>query len=436
MTATKGKPGQQLYRNARIMDPATGLDMHGDLLVQNGRIVRTGKGLPPPQKDGPIIDCQGYVLTPGLVDSRVFIGEPGGEHRETIKTAGKAAAAGGVTTMVMMPDTSPVVDDVSLLEFVRKTAKSKSKVRILPAAAITRGLMGQEMTEFGLLRDAGAVAFTDGHKMVSDAQVMRRALTYAGDFDALIMGPHRDASLGRGVMNAGLNATRMGLSGIPREAEIIPLERDMRLVAMTKGRFHASSLSTSDSVDVIARAKDKGLDVSAGVALANLTLNETDIGDYRTFFRVSPPLRDEKDRLAMVEGIKNGTLDIICSNHDPQEEDTKRLPFAEAADGAVGLETLLAAALRLYHGADVPLMRVLECLTVAPARRLGLKCGRLEKGARADLILLDPDYPWVLDDNELHSRSRNTPFQNARFSGRVLKTIVLGRTVFELKERH
>lgn len=298
MTATKGKPGQQLYRNARIMDPATGLDMHGDLLVQNGRIVRTGKDLPPPKKDGAIIECEGHVLAPGLVDSRVFIGEPGGEHRETIKTAGKAAAAGGVTTMVMMPDTSPVIDDVSLLEFVRKTAKSKSKVRILPAAAITRGLQGQEMTEFGLLRDAGAVAFTDGHKMVSDAQVMRRALTYAGDFGALLMGPHRDPSLGRGVMNAGLNATRMGLSGIPREAEIIPLERDMRLVSMTKGCFHASSLSTSDSVEIIARAKDKGLDVSAGVALANLTLNETDIGDYRTFFRVSPPLRDEQDRVA------------------------------------------------------------------------------------------------------------------------------------------
>lgn len=435
MTATRGKPGQQLYRNARIMDPATGLDIHGDLLVENGRIVRTGKDLAPPKKNGAVIQCDGHVLTPGLVDSRVFIGEPGGEHRETIKSAGKAAAAGGVTTLAMMPDTEPVIDDVSVLEFVRKTAKSKSKVRVLPTASITRGLEGKEMTEFGLLRDAGAIAFTDGRKTVGDAQVMRRALTYAGDFGALLMGAHRDHALGSGVMNAGLNATRLGLSGQPREAEIIPLERDMRLVAMTKGRFHASSLSTSDSVEIIARAKDKGLDVTAGVPLANLALNETDIGDYRTFFRVSPPLRDEQDRLAMVQGIKDGTLDMICSNHDPQEEDTKRLPFADAADGAVGLETLLAVALRLYHSGDVPLMRVLECLSLAPARRLGLKCGCLAKGARADLILFDPDYPWVLEDTKLHSRSRNTPFQGARLSGRVLKTIVLGRTVFQLEDQ-
>ena len=403
--------------------------------MEKGRIIQLGKNLPKKdlKKSCKIIDCKAKILSPGLVDSRVFIGEPGGEHRETIKSAGKAAAAGGVTTLVMMPDTNPVIDDVSLVQFIRQTAYEKSPIRILPAAALSRGLNGKEMTEFGLLKDAGAIAFTDGRKTVASAQMMRRALTYARDFDCLIMAAHRDAALGGGVMNAGTNATRMGLAGIPREAEIIPLERDMRLVAMTNGRYHASTLSTSDSVDVIARAKDNKLDVSAGVAIANLALNETDIGSYRTFFKVSPPLRMEDDRLAMIEGIRSGAIDIICSNHDPHDVDTKRLPFAEAADGAVGLESLLAASLRLYHTDNVPLMRVLECLSTAPARRLSLKCGSLKIGRRADMILFDPDMPWVMKEKELHSRSKNTAFEDARFQGRVLRTIVGGRTVFKLE---
>jgi len=428
-------PRQRLFVNARVMDPSQNLDTHGDVLVEKGKIAKIGKDLPRNNlhKSCKTIDCKGLILSPGLIDSRVFIGEPGGEHRETIKSAGKAAAAGGVTTLVMMPDTNPVIDDVSLVQFIRQTAHEKSKVRILPAAALSRGLNGEQMTEFGLLKDAGAIAFTDGRKTVANAQMMRRALTYARDFDGLIMASHRDATLGGGVMNAGLNATRMGLAGIPREAEIIPLERDMRLVAMTNGRYHASTLSTSDAVEVIARGKDQKLDISAGVAIANLALNETDIGSYRTFFKVSPPLRMEDDRLAMIEGIRSGAIDIICSNHDPHDVDTKRLPFAEAADGAVGLETLLAASLRLYHTNDVPLMRVLECLTTAPARRLGLKCGSLKIGRRADMILFDPDTPWVMKENELHSRSKNTAFEDARFQGRVLRTIVGGRSVFKLE---
>jgi len=425
-------PRQRLFINARVIDPSQGLDIHSDVLVNHGKIAQIGKDLPRNDlsKSCKIIDCKGLILSPGLVDSRVFIGEPGGEHRETIKTAGKAAAAGGVTSLVMMPDTSPVIDDVSLVEFIRQTALEKSKIRILPSAALSRGLLGSEMTEFGLLRDAGAVCFTDGRKTVESAQMMRRALTYAGDFDGLIMAASRDASLGGGVMNAGFNATRLGLPGIPKEAEIIPLERDMRLVAMTKGKYHASCISVRDSVDVISRAKDTGLDVSAGIAIANLALNETDIGSYRTFFKVSPPLRHEDDRQAMIEGIRNGAIDMICSNHDPQDVDTKRLPFSEAADGAIGLESLLAAALRLYHTDGVPLLRVLECLSTAPAKRLGLPCGTLKTGAPADMILFDPDMPWVMNEEDLRSRSKNTAFEGARFQGRVLKTIVAGRTVF------
>ncbi|MGI9365492.1 MAG: dihydroorotase [Rhizobiaceae bacterium] len=425
-------PKQRLFVNARVIDPAQNLDIHGDVLVNRGKIAAIGKSLPRDKLNPSckIVDCNGMVLAPGLVDSRVFIGEPGGEHRETIKSASRAAASGGVTSLVMMPDTNPVIDDVSLVQFVRQTAREKSRIRILPSAALSKEQQGQEMTEFGLLSSAGAVAFTDGRKTVNSAQMMRRALTYAGDFDALIMAATRDRSLGGGVMNAGLNATRMGLPGIPREAEIIPLERDMRLVAMTRGKYHASTISTSTSVEVVSRARDAKLDVSAGVAIANIALNETDIGSYRTFFRVSPPLRSEDDRRAMVEGIRSGAIDLICSNHDPQDVDTKRLPFSEAADGAVGLESLLAASLRLYHSDDVPLMRLLECLSTAPAKRLGLKSGTLKKGAVADMILFDPDLPWILHEDELKSRSRNTAFEGARFQGRVLKTIVEGRTVF------
>ena len=425
-------PRARLFIKARVMDPSQNVDTHADVLVERGKIVQIGKDLPRnhSHKDFKIIDCKSHILTTGLVDMRTFTGEPGSEHRETIKSASKAAAAGGITSFVMMPDTNPVIDDVALVDFVRQRANEKSKVHILPAAALSKGMAGEEMSEFGLLQEAGAVAFTDGRQTVSSAQMMRRALTYAGDFDGLIMAATRDESLGGGVMNAGFNATRMGLPGIPREAEIIPLERDMRLVAMTKGKYHASTLSTSDSVDVIARAKDKGLNVSAAVAAANIALNETDIGSYRTFLRLSPPLRMEDDRLAMIEGIRNGTIDAIVSNHDPQDVDTKRLPFAEAEDGAVWLESLLAVGLRLYHSNDVPLMRVLECMSSGPAKRLGLKCGTLEVGAPADMILFDPDSPWILREDELNSRSRNTAFEGSRFQGRVLKTIVSGRTVF------
>ncbi|MEM8750119.1 MAG: dihydroorotase [Pseudomonadota bacterium] len=431
----KSPPAQRLFTNARIIDPAQNLDIRGDVLVNNGRIAEISATI---SRDGlkkscKIIDCGGHVLCPGLVDMRAFIGEPGSEHRETIKSAGKAAAAGGVTTVIMMPDTSPVIDDVALVEFIHQTAHQKSRVRIVPTAALSRNLDGEQMTEIGLLREAGAIAFTEGRKTVQSAQMMRRALTYARDFDGLIMGTARDESLSGGVMNSGFNATRMGLPGIPREAEIIPLERDMRLVAMTGGAYHASTVSTSDSIEVIASAKKKGLNVTAGVAIANLALNENDIGPFRTFFRVSPPLRHEDDRRAMIEGIRDGTIDVIVSNHDPQDVDTKRLPFAEAADGAVGLETLLPAALRLHHSDGVPLMRVLECLSTAPARRLGLKSGSLEIGRKADMVLFDPDEPWVLSDDDLHSRSKNTMFEGARFQGRVLKTIIGGRTVFNLR---
>ncbi|MEL6734524.1 MAG: dihydroorotase [Pseudomonadota bacterium] len=430
-------PKIRVFTNARLLDPSTGMDVFGDILVRDGTIEACGKTVarPPNLRPDQIIDCDGLCLAPGLVDTRVTIGEPGGERRETIKSASNAAAAGGVTSMVMLPGTDPVIDDQALVQFVHQTAAAKSLVRVHAAAALTKGQEGAEIAEFGLLSHAGAVALDEGDTSISSAQVMRRAMTYATDFDALIVGATHDASLGGGVMNAGFNATRLGLTGIPNEAELIPLERDIRLVGMTKAKYHAGAVSTGEALDLLSAARDRKLDVTAGLAIANLTLNENDIGRYRTFFRLMPPLRTEDDRLALVDGIRSGKVDIISSNHNPQDVDTKRLPFAEAADGAVGLETLLAAALRLHHSEDIPLLRILHCLSTGPAARYGLPGGTLAKGAPGDFLIFDPDEPWVLEESALNSRSRNTAYEGARFQGKVARTVVAGRTVFNAKRQ-
>ncbi len=333
-----------LFENARIIDPSRGLDETGSVLIRDGKIVAAGadarnQGAP---EGAEIIDLNGKAVLPGLVDARVFVGEPGAEHRETIASASRAAAAGGVTSIIMMPDTDPVIDDVALVEFVKRTARDTAVVNVHPAAAITKGLRGEEMTEIGLLRDAGAVAFTEGRQTIANTQLMRRALTYARDFNAVIACETRDPFLGaNGVMNEGLFASWLGLSGSPREAEVIPLERDLRLAALTNSNYHAAQLSCAMSAEAVRRAKDLGAKVTAGVSINHLSLNENDIGEFRTFFRLSPPLRGEQDRLAMVEAVKNGTIDIVVSAHDPQDVDTKRLPFADAEAGAIGLETLL-----------------------------------------------------------------------------------------------
>lgn len=419
--------------NARVIDPSRKLDARGTVIIADGVIVAAGPeadaaGFP----DGAeIVDCRGAAVMPGLIDMRVFIGEPGGEHRETFASAGQAAAAGGVTTIIMMPDTEPVIDDVALVDYIARRTRDTALVNVMPMAAITKGLKGREMTEFGLLRDVGAVGFTDGRHSITNALVLRRALTYARDFGALIMHHPADPDLtGSGVMNEGETATRLGLSGIPKEAEIIMLERDIRLAALTRGRYHAAQISCAESLEIIRRAKKAGLAVSCGVSATHLALNELDIGPYRTFFRLSPPLRSEDDRQAMIEGVADGSIDVIVSSHDPQDVDTKRHPFAEAADGAVGLETLLAATLRLVNNGDVDLLTVARALSTRPADLLGLPGGRLAPGAPADIILVDPAMPWICDGEKLRSRSKNTPFEGARFEGRVLRTIVAGRTVY------
>jgi len=422
-----------ILSHARIVDPSRGLDETGSVVIRNGKIAAAGKdalnqGAP---EGATVIDCTGKAIIPGLVDSRVFIGEPGGEYRETIASASQAAAAGGVTSVVMMPDTDPAIDNVALVEFVLRTARDTACVNVFPAAAITKGLEGREMTEFGLLREAGAVAFTDGRHTIANSLVMRRALTYARDFGATIVHETLDADLASsGVMNEGLYASWLGLSGIPREAETIPLERDLALARLTRGNYHAAKISTGMAADAIRRAKGDGANVSAGVAIYNLALNEHDVGEYRTFFRLTPPLRAEEDRLAMIEALKDGTVDLIVSSHDPQDVDTKRLPFSDAAAGAIGLETLLAVALRLHHNGEVPLIRIVEALSTAPARLFGLPGGRLAPGAPADLAVVDLNEPWVVNEAGIRSRSKNTCFEGARLQGRVLQTMVGGHTVF------
>lgn len=423
-----------LIINAHLVDPETGREEAGALAIENGIIREVGHAIDAsaPPEGALVIDAKGRVLAPGLVDLRAFVGEPGAEHRETLSSASRAAAAGGVTTVVCMPDTHPPIDDPAVVDYIIRRARDTAGVRLLPAAALTKGMNGKEMTEFGLLGAAGAVFFTDGARSVSPAQVMRRALTYARDFDALIVHHVEEPTLSSdGVMNEGELSSRLGLPGIPKAAETIMLERDLALVRLTGARYHAAMISCAESLSIIARAKDEGLPVTCGVSINNLALNENDIGSYRTFLKLSPPLRAEEDRRAMIEGITSGVIDVIVSDHNPQDVETKRQPFIESADGAVGLETLLPAALRLVHNGDMSLAPLLRAMTLNPADLLRLPQGRLRKGSPADLILFDPDEPFILDPDMLHSRCKNTPFDGARLQGRIHVTLVGGRIVYE-----
>ncbi len=423
-----------LLANARILDPSRDFDILGDLLIADGVIREAKKGIGaggvPEGTD--VIDCRSKVIAPGLVDIRAFIGEPGAGHRETLASASQAAAAGGVTTIVCQPNTSPVIDNPATVDFVLRRARDTAIVHVHPMAALTKGLDGNEMTEIGLLKAAGAVAFTDGDKSVTNAQVMRRALTYARDFDALIVHYTEDPDLvGDGVMNEGEFAARLGLLGIPKAAETMMLERDIRLVALTGGRYHAASVTCAESLDVLRRAKDAGLDITASASINHITLNENDIGPYRTFFKLSPPLRAEADRKMLVEALASGLIDVVMSDHNPQDVEVKRLPFAEAVPGAIGLETMLTAGLRLAHNGEIELMALLRAMSTRPAELLRLPGGTLRSGAPADVIVVDTELPWVLDPAELKSKCKNTPLDEARLQGRVVRTIVAGRTVYE-----
>jgi dihydroorotase len=421
------------FRNARLIDPATGLDVKGGLLVENGRIADIGPRLfnDAEPNDPEVIDARGLVLAPGLIDACVHTGEPGAEHRETLASASDAAAAGGVTTMVVMPSTNPVIDEPSLVDFLLRRASATAKVRVAPVAALTKGRLGETMTEIGLLREAGAVAFSDGERTVANSRVLRRALAYAATFDALVMGHAEDPELTAGTSATESEfATRLGLPAAPAIAEAIIVARDLALIELTGARYHFAQISTRAALELIVAAKQRGLPVTCGVAAHHVILNELDVGSYYTFRKVTPPLRSEADRAAMAEGVASGAIDLLVSSHEPQGADTKRQPFAAAAAGTVGLETLLPTALSVHHnGAD--LATVLRAVTAAPAKLLGLPGGTLAKGAPADLVLFDEGEPFVVEADKLHSRARNTAFEGRRFQGRARMTFVGGECVFK-----
>lgn len=421
--------------NARLIDPASGREGAGSVLVRNGAIASVEWQNAPATDEGVRrIDARGQVLTPGLVDLRAFLGEPGAEFRETLGTGSQAAAAGGVTTVVCRPDTNPVIDDPAIIDFVKRRARDKAVVNVLSCAALTKGLEGKEITEFGLLLEAGAVAFCDGAKGLRNPQVMRRAMIYARNFDALIMNHVEDPDLrGSGVMNDGEFASRKGLPGIPIEAETVMLERDIRLARASGARYHAAMISCAESVELVRRAKQDGVRITCGVSINNLTLNENDVGEYRTFCKVTPPLRHEDDRLAMVAALAEGVIDVVVSDHDPQDVETKRQPFSECADGALGIETMLSAAQRLVQAGQIGLPQLLAALSARPAALIGLSSGRLAVGAPADLVLFDPEAPFVVDKRKLKSRAKNSPFDEARLEGIVATTFVGGRVAYEVE---
>jgi dihydroorotase len=379
-----------------------------------------------------VIDCGGHCLAPGIVDIGVKVCEPGERHKESYRSAGLAAAAGGVTTMVTRPDTSPAIDSPEVLEFVARRANEASPVKVLVMAALTKGRQGREMTEIGFLMDAGAVAFTDCDHVVSDTKVLSRALTYARSLGALVIGHPQDPGLSAGAAaTSGKFASLRGLPAVSPMAERMGLDRDIALLEMTGARYHADQITTARALPALARAKKNGLDITAGTSIHHLTLNEMDVSDYRTFFKLKPPLRSEDDRQAVIEALREGLIDIISSMHTPQDEESKRLPFEEAASGAVALETLLPVALRLYHAEALDLPALFRALSLNPAKRLGLASGRLSIGAPADLVIFDPMKPFVLDRFALRSKSKNTPFDGARLQGKVCATYVAGTRVFE-----
>ena len=431
--AVRNPSGLVAYVNARLLDPASGLDARGALLTNGENIADVGPGLF--QGGVPsgieVVDCQGLCLAPGLVDMRVQLREPGEEHKETLKSAGESAVAGGITSMVCLPNTNPVIDEVATVEFVARRARKIGLAKVYPYAAATKQLEGKELSEMGMLAEAGALAFTDATKAIRNAQVMRRALGYAATFGLLIVQHPEEPSLAEnGMMNEGELASRLGLAGIPAAAEAIMLERDVRLVELTGGRYHAAHVSTAQGIDIIRKAKARGLPVTCDTAPPYFALNELAVGDYRTFAKLSPPLRTEADRQAVVEGLKDGTIDAVASDHAPQDQDSKRVPFAAAEFGGIGLETLLPVTLELAHNKHLGLLDALGLITCAPAGVLGLAAGRLKVGASADLVVFDPDHGWKINAKAFRSKSKNSPFDDRLVQGVVRRTVVDGRTVY------
>ncbi len=428
---------EKYFINARIIDPSQNLDEVGGVIVdEKGKIKSVGKNV----KKGNIptkaekIDLKGKILIPGIVDMKVFIGEPGFEYKENFRTLSNAALSGGVTSVVSMPNTSPVIDNVSMVDFILRRGRDKASINIYPSATLTRNMDGKLMTELGLLSKKGIIGFTDATKTIQNSEMMSRIMNYASDIDVLVMQHPEDHELSKGrCISEGEVSTRLGLQGIPYIAEKIIIERDLSLLEEYPCRYHISQLSSAKSVEVIKKYKKNGLKFSTGVSVNNLSLNENDIGDFKTFMKVSPPLRKEEDRKALIQGIKDGLIDVIVSDHKPEDEESKRLPFAQAAEGSIGIETLLSLALELYHNGSLPLKKIIETITCNPAKILKIKKGTLKKGSDADLCIFDLDQPWKVDVSKLKSKSKNAAIENRKLQGKVVMTYLNGESVFNLQ---
>jgi len=421
------------YINARLVDPASGYDGPGGLIHQGASVLAAGASLYRLEGfEGEVVDCGGRVLAPGLIDLRVKTGEPGAEHIETLETAGHAAVAGGVTTFVIQPDTQPVLDDVALLSYVLRRALATSPAKVLASAALTQGLKGTHMSEIGLLQAAGAVLFSNGAHAIANAKIMRRALVYAKSFGALVSSRCEDASLADGtVMHAGPFAGGLGLRGVGPEAEWLAAQRDLLLAEVTGARLLVDLASTPRTLDLVTAAQKRGARAHVSVSMLNLYFNTLDVSDYLTYCKVSPPFRPEEDRVAMVAALSERRIDVIVSAHDPQPPETKRLPIGEAAFGAIGVETMLAAGLSLVHSEAVSMIDLLFPMTVGPARLLGLPQGHLAAGAPADIVIFDPGAPWLCTRETLRSRSQNSPWDGKRLQGKVWRTLTDGKIVYE-----
>lgn len=420
--------------NARLIDPASDYDGPGSLILTEGVIAEVlhTAHLPSGSADMKVIDCDGKVVCPGLIDLRVKTGEPGAEPKETLKSASRAAAAGGVTSMVVQPDTDPVIDEPAMVDFILRRARDIELVHVYPAGAATKGHNGKQMAEIGLMSESGAVYFTDVERPIINSKVLARVLSYANGFNALIAHRPKEPWLSEGaVATSGEMAARMGLSGVSALAERIALERDLALVELTGARLLVDQITTAGAIKVIAQAKAKGLDVYASASINHLVFNEIDIGDYRTFYRLDPPLRCENDRIALVEALADGLIDVVVSNHTPLPAEDKRRPFSEAEPGAIGLQTLLAALIGLHHDREIPLIDLLRTVTINPAQLIGLEAGRLSPGAPADLIVVDIDAPFALRESDILSKSKNSPFENRTLQGKVEVTLVDGRIVYQ-----
>ena len=425
---------EKILTNVRIIDPSQKMDEIGDIVINDkGKIKSIGKNIKNSEIPKMVekIDLKGLIAIPGLVDMKAFVGEPGFEYKENFRTLSKAALAGGVTSIVTMPNTKPIIDNVSMVDFIIRRGRDKAKVNLFPCASITRQIEGNQMTEFGLLKARGIIGFSDVNKTIQNTELMSRIMNYASDIDVLIMQHAEDYELSKNsCINEGEVATRLGLQGVSDIAEKIIIERDLSLLSEFPCRYHINQISSKNSLDVIKKNKSNGIKFSTGVSINNLSLNQNDIGEFRTFLKLSPPLRSEDDRLSLIDGIKDDLIDVIVSDHIPEDEESKRLPFAQAATGSIGIETLLSLSLELYHNDSLPLEKIIKCLTINPAKILKINKGTLKKGSDADICIFDLEKPWMVKAEDLKSKSKNTAIENRKLQGRVKMTFLQGEAVY------